>query len=136
MPDTWVLYALVAFLGFFFVNLLFKVVSTENPLLVSLILYGAAALVMLLILVQKKEFAISTKGIIIAILIGLSSVTGTIFALKSIKIAPNPGYSSAIYQSGFVLITILSIFLFGSSLTLKKFIGILTTLLGLILLSF
>lgn len=134
MP-LWVIYALIGFVGYFFVNFLFKFVSSENPLLVSMILYGAAAISMFLLLITKMDFSISTRSLIIAILIGICSVTATVFGIKSIKLSPNPGYSAAIYSANFVLLTIASVFVFDASLTITKFLGVLATLLGLILLS-
>lgn len=135
MVGNWLVYAFVAFLGYFFVNFLFKFVSSENPFLISLFLYGAAAATMFLILAPKMDFSINTRSIIIAVLIGICSVTATVFALKSIKLAPNPGYSVAVYSANFLLLTIVSVFVFGSSLTTIKFLGVLATLIGLILLS-
>lgn len=135
MIHLWIIYAFIAFIGYFLVGLLFKYVAKDSPFLVSLILYGAAAASMFLILLPKMEFTISPRSIIIAILIGLSSVTATVFALKSIKIAPNPGYTVAIYSASSVLVTIASVFLFGASLTPAKLLGVLATFLGLILLS-
>ena len=135
MIETWVIYAFVGFIGYFFVNFLFKFVSSENPFLISLILYGAAAGSMFLVLAPKMEFSITTRSLIIAVLIGICSVTATVFAIKSINLAPNPGYSVTIYSAGFVLLAIVSVFVFKSSLTVTKILGVLATFLGLILLS-
>ncbi len=135
MVETWVIYAFIGFLGYFFVNFLFKYVSSENPLLVSLILYGAAALSMLLFLVPQMQFSISMKAVLIAIIIGICSVTATVFALKSIELAPNPGYSGAIYSANFVLVTLISVLVFGSSLNLPQFMGVIAVFVGLVLLS-
>ena len=134
MVATWVIYALIAFVGYFFVNFLFKFVASEDAKVVSLILYAAAAISMLVILMPKMNFSISTRAIIIAILIGICSVTATVFAIKSINLSPNPGYISAIYSANFVLLAIVSIFVFKSSLTYTKVLGILATFAGLILL--
>ncbi len=59
----------------------------------------------------------------------------TVFALKSIKIAPNPGYSVAIYSANFVLLAVISVLVFKSELNLIKFIGIMSILVGIVLLS-
>ncbi len=135
MVETWVIYAFIGFIGYFFVNFLFKFVSSENPLMISLILYGTAAISMLVLLAPKMQFALSTKAIIIAAIIGISSVVATVFALKSIALAPNPGYSGAIYSANFVLVTLISVLVFGSSLSLVKFIGVAAVFIGLVLLS-
>ena len=137
MISLWVLYAFVALIGFFLVNFLFKVVSNENPFVVSLILYSSAVVAMLAIILPSSDIsmAISRKSAIIAAFIGLSSVGATIFALKSVEIAPNPGYSVAIYSAGFVFVVIASVFAFGSEFTMTKFAGVLTVLAGMILLA-
>jgi len=135
MIETWVIYAFIAFIGYFFTALLMKFVSSENPFLICLILYGTASVLMFLILAPKMEFSITARTLIIAVFIGIFSVMATVFVIKSINLAPNPGYSVAIFSSNFVLLTIVSVFVFGSSLTFVKVLGILATLIGLVLLS-
>jgi len=135
--EAWVLYAFLGFAGYFFVNLLFKFVSSDNAFLVSLILYATAAAAMLLLLAPKggAGFAISYSSAAIAAAIGLASVTATVFALKSVEAAPNPGYSAAIYSANFVLVAFVSVLVFGAPLTGMKFLGILATFAGLALIS-
>ena len=90
---------------------------------------------MLVLLAPKMQFSISTKSIIIAVIIGISSVVATVFALKSVELAPNPGYSGAIYSANFVLVTLISVLVFGSSLSVVKLIGVVAVFVGLVLLS-
>lgn len=131
----WVIYAFVGFIAYFFTNFLFKFVASENPLVVALILYAAAAISMLVILLPKMDFAIGGRSIAIAALIGIASVVGTVFAIKSINLAPNPGYSTAIFSANFVLLTIVSVWAFGSSLSLVQGAGVALTFVGLLLIS-
>lgn len=131
----WVLYAFLALLGYFFVGFLLRYVSSENPMLVSMILYGTATALMFLYLLPHKEFSIPSKSLLISVGIGAASVVGTIFALKSVKLAPNPGYSVVIYSASGVLVTLAAVLLFKSPLTVPKLIGVLTTFLGLALIS-
>lgn len=135
MIEAWVIYAFLALIGYCFVNFLLKLVASGNPLVVSFVLYGAGAICMLGILAFKPEFSLSPRSIIIAVAIGIASAVATTLGIKSIHLAPNPGYSVAIYSSSFVFLTIISVFAFGSPLTFKKFLGILAVLFGLILLS-
>ncbi len=137
MISLWVLYAFVALIGYFLVNFLLKVVSNENPFVVSLILYASAVAAMLAVILPSSDIsmAISRKSAIIACLIGLFSVGATVFALKSVEIAPNPGYSVAIYSAGFVFVAIASVFVFGSEFTMTKFAGVLAVLAGMVLLA-
>jgi len=135
MAETWIVYAFIALVGYFLVNFLFKFVAGDNPFLISMILYGAASACMFLILAPKMEFSISATSTIIAVLIGICSVGATVFALKSMSIAPNPGYTVTIYSANFLLLAIVSVVVFKSELTTQKLAGIAATLIGLLLLS-
>ena len=135
MLETWVIYALIAFMGYFFVNLIMRMVSSENPLVVTLVFYATATLALLLFLAARKEFSISTRGVALSMVIGIFSIVATVFFVKSISIAPNPGYTAALSSANFVLLAIVSVFVFRSPLTPLKFLGIVATLIGLILLT-
>ncbi len=136
MLQPWFIYSLFAFFGYFAVNFIFKLISNENPYLMSLLLYGCAALAMLIVVLSEKRVVINSfKNIALASLAGIFSVIATVFALKSIKIAPNPGYSVAIYSANFVLLAIISSLVFKSELSLTKFIGIISIFAGIVLLS-
>ena len=129
------IYAFLAFLGYLFVNLGMKFVSGENPYLVSLVLYFVAGISMFVVLLQKFEFSIAPKSIMIAALMGLFSLGATVFALKAMKTTSNPGYVVAIFSANFVVLSIISVFIFGSSLSLKGLIGVIAIFIGLMLLS-
>ena len=133
--EVWIIYAFLAFLGYLFVNLGMKFVSVENPYLVSLILYFAAGIAMLVVLLPKFQFSIPIKSIAIATVMGLFSVTATIFALKAMKTSPNPGYVSAIFSAKFVVLSIISVFIFYTALSLKGILGVIAVFVGLLLLS-
>ncbi|MCK4967867.1 MAG: hypothetical protein KAS12_02325 [Candidatus Aenigmarchaeota archaeon] len=135
MVSVWVIYAFVGFLGYFFVNFLFKFVAGENPFAVSFILYTAAAVTMLFVLAPRFEFGLSYKSLLISAMIGIFSVIATVYAIKSINLSPNPGDSAAISSANFVLVAIVSLFVFGSSITFVKMAGIFSVLIGLVLLS-
>lgn len=133
--ELWIIYAFLAFLGYLFVNIGMKFVSVENPYLVSLILYFSAGIVMLIVLLQKFEFSIAPKSIAISAVMGLFSVGATVFALKAMKMTSNPGYVAAIFSANFVVLSIISVFIFGSSLSLKGIAGVIAVFVGLLLLS-
>ena len=65
----------------------------------------------------------------------LFSYVGNIFHLKSIELAPNPGYPTAILGLQIVIISLISLFLFGSKITLTKGIGIGFAAIAIILLA-
>jgi uncharacterized membrane protein len=135
MIELWVLYSLVAFLGYFLINFFLKVLASENPFMVTLLVYAAAAVAMFIVLLPKMEFSIDFRPALIAIILGVLSAFTTVVALKALDIAPNPGYAVSIYSANFVLLAIVSVFAFGSSFNLMKFIGVLLTFAGMIMLS-
>lgn len=55
--------------------------------------------------------------------------------VKSIELAPNPGYSAAIISLQLVIIAVAAVFLFNSELTVIKGLGIFLALLAGILLA-
>jgi drug/metabolite transporter (DMT)-like permease len=62
--------------------------------------------------------------LVIAILAIFFSYLGNNLSLKSISLAPNPGYSLVLSKSYVVFTTIAAIFLFGSELTLRSVVAI------------
>ena len=50
----WVVYALLALVGYFFVGFLLRYVASNNPMVVSLILYGSASILTFLYLIPGK----------------------------------------------------------------------------------
>src|SRR3990167_10023822 len=52
------------------------------------------------------------------------SYLGTVFSLKGIEYAPNPGYSLIISKSYVVLTAVASVFIFNAPLTIKSVIAI------------
>ncbi len=74
---------------------------------------------------QKKSLQISLLNIaIIAFAAFFFSWIGNLTSLKALKKAPNPGYSLVISKSYVLLTSILSVWIFGSSLTSKSIIAI------------
>ncbi len=133
--ELWVVYSFIAFLGYLFVNLGMKLVSAENPYIVSLILYFSATVAMLFMALQKAQFSAAPKSIAIAAAMGLFSVGATVFALKAMKLAPNPGYVVTIFSANFVVLTIISVIFLGAAFDWKGIVGTLAIFAGLALLS-
>lgn len=132
----WVIFSFLAFVAYFIVNFCFKFISGKNPFIAAFILYVFDLIIItVFVFSQHYKFDVDLKQIIITAVIALASITGTVFALKAINLAPNPGYSVAIFSSNFLLITIASIFIFGSELNIVKVLGMIATLIGLVLLS-
>ena len=76
-------------------------------------------------LLQKKSFEIPLLYLaIIGFAAFFFSWLGNIASLKALKKAPNPGYSLVISKSYVLMTSILSVWIFGSSLTMKAIIAI------------
>ncbi len=76
-------------------------------------------------LLQKKSFQILPFYlIIIGVAAFFFSWLGNIASLKALKKAPNPGYSLIISKSYVLMTSILAVWIFGSSLTVKSIIAI------------
>lgn len=74
---------------------------------------------------EKSGLAINGNGFFIILLLSIvGSYLPNVASFNSIKYAPNPGYSLIISKSYVVFTTIVAIFLFRSSLTLKSVIAI------------
>ena len=58
----------------------------------------------------------------------LFSLIGNIFSLKAVQLTKNPGYSLMIQKSYAIFTTIMSVFLFGSLITVKDIISIIIVL--------
>jgi drug/metabolite transporter (DMT)-like permease len=115
-----------------------KYATTKNidPTFILLICFSISALCALLhIIVNKINMIFNWKTILILIACGIFSYIGNLLLTKSIKIAPNPGYSQAILSTNIIIITILSYFIFKSDFDIKSIVGIIFCVTGIVLLS-
>lgn len=133
--NNWVGYALISFVAYFFVNFSFKFISANKIIPVTFMTYVFAVIIMFFVLLSTKHFFLDFKSLLIAAIIAVGSVAGTIFMIKSVGLAPNPGYGLAIASANVVVIALISPIVFHSSLTLPKILGVFLTFLGVILLS-
>lgn len=85
-------------------------------------------------IITKQKIMIPNAWILFLILAGLFALFGNLAATYSFKLAENPGYTQGIISASGIVILFLSIFLFKSELTPIKFVGILLTTFGVILL--
>lgn len=81
---------------------------------------------LIIVLSQHLSLIISFRHLILIMISSFFfSYLGNLFSLKSIKIAPNPGYSLIISKSYVVFTSVAAVFLFNSSLTFKSILPIL-----------
>jgi len=80
---------------------------------------------------QQTNFAVTQyQFLIIVIMAVFCSYLGNKLSLKSIELAPNPGFSLVISKSYVVFTSIAAIFLFNSPLTIKATIAVLLIVFG------
>lgn len=121
--------------------LLEKNINIEESILISFIIAG---MVSFLILISKpRDFKsklnnifstqgnfFSTQGIFI-LLVGTLFLINRLLFIKSIKTSPNPGFSHLIVNLNFIIVLILSYFLYDCKVNYKSCIGIFLSLLGI-----
>ena len=134
----WILTALLGMLFFSGMILLFKLLTDKGVsaslLLFFLFLFGAL-FYFVHILATDASFTVSRSLLFLIAFAAVLSYLGNLLYVKSIALAPNPGYSAAIIGMQLVFITLASVFLFGSELSLQKGVGIFFGLLAIVLLS-
>ena len=97
-------------------------------------LYFVVTILILADLKIKKVKINRKKSFLIFLLIGIFSTSFNLFMFEAIKTAPNVGYVNAINASSISLVTVFSILLFKDEFSLRKLIGFLGSIAGLILL--
>ncbi len=85
---------------------------------------------------QRADLSVTPYQLLILILFSVCfGWLGNVASLKSIEVAPNPGYSLIISKSYVLMTTIVAYFSFGAELSLKSGVAILVIIVGSILLS-
>jgi len=136
----WYFYSIIAMLSFSAMVLLIKRIRDLgfSSRKINLFLFGFVFLDFILINVPSLDKTIASPNFWYSLeLIFLTSIVA-IFAnlanIKSIGIAPNPGYSQAIKDTNILPVTILSVLIFGSEFSLLKIFGAVLILGGIFLL--
>lgn len=133
---NWMVYALIAFLAWGASNLGFKYISGKDELVMSFFIYASATAM----LAGYIAFTFSQRNVsmgkfaIIAALMGIVSIIGTIAIMKGVEVAPNPGYVLAISSSSVIIVTLLSPLLYESELSPLNLIGVIVVIFGIALL--
>jgi uncharacterized membrane protein len=137
MP-SWFIYSFGSMLSFTGLALIMKKLSiTIDSMLGSmLVLVFAALLNCLMVFTKKMDYALSTWEWFMLVTAGACIFVGNFLDIEAMRLAPNPGYASAIKGSQLVLITIAAYFLFSDvTLTVRGLSGVALILGGVILLA-
>ena len=84
-------------------------------------------------LITNQKIAIPKLWILFLILAAVFALFGNLAATFSFKLAENPGYTQAIISASGIAVLFGAIFLFKSELTPIKFVGVLLTTIGVVL---
>lgn len=132
----WVFYSLGAFLCWGFGSLISKHFLNIGLQPYTYLFYICSIVSILNILEAKfKKTSVSLNKLqwLVVVLIGISSIGFNLFMQFGYKFSPNPGYVAAINVSSIMSITLFSSFLFKDSLSIKKIVGVLGVITGLVI---
>ena len=62
------------------------------------------------------------------------AIFGNYFSVKAYETAPNPGYAAAITAASVIILTLFSVFAFGSELTPMRGLGVALSVVGVVIL--
>lgn len=136
--SLWLPFALVAFFGYGILSLgskyLLTIGVTVNQRLIFLAIFITIYAFGEITFRKTKIINISFNKIFILLMIGIFFASANYFNISAIDKAPNIGYVNAINASSVSLITLLSALFYKDDLSIKKFIGVIGVIGGLILL--
>ena len=134
---TWFIYAFIGTFLFAAMLLIFRYLGNLGVKESTILLYVFGIGTIFFIghsLVTHSPMKVNTKVFLLLVLATAFSYAGNLLFTKSLLIAPNPGYATAVDAFRVLLITVAAIFLFGSELTLLKGIGAVLMVAGVVLL--
>lgn len=135
---SWIVYSLIAAVAFAGLVLTYKklLLLGINQLVLNVSIFFLVFLGFAATVVYKKvPLQLSTAMILFLLLAAVFSFIGNYFQVKSYNESPNPGYASTLVATQLILITVFSIFLYGSEFNWVKVVGIVIVILGSYLVS-
>lgn len=135
----WLVLALIAtlFTSILVIGIKYATTKGIDPTYILFISFTTSAFCALLhMYVRKISLRINWKIAAVLAVCGVFSYMGNLLLVKSVSIAPNPGYTQAILSTNVVLIAVFSYFLFKSELNLKGVVGMVFCIIGVCILAF
>lgn len=112
---NWVIAALIVFVSSTVLYLTLRKINEVNDEIKNLTLFLPPGLFLFFYsLIKRISFNINTRDLLLIILISFFLWLGNVFMLKSVKRAPNPGYTVLIGKSYVAMTVLLSPLIFGS----------------------
>lgn len=136
----WFFYALLAMVFFSGMILIFKklmLLGLDTPRILLGVFIGGAVLYGLHLFSSPGRNLVSLTPFIIGLIIlaAMLSYAGNLLHLKSMEIAPNPGFATGVVSLQAILITLGAWLLFQSSLSATKVAGLVLAMVALVLLA-
>jgi drug/metabolite transporter (DMT)-like permease len=135
---NWILATIISSIAFAGISLLLKKL-TQYPLTPEILNFyfwiTTSITFLAFALYKKSSFKISTDSLVWFLVLSIVAFVANYFSIIALKLAPNPGYVRAIQSANIIIITVSSIFLFGSTISIKMILGIMLILGGLYLLT-
>ncbi len=105
--------------------------NLSNIAINTLVFTGVAVAMLVYFFISKSDISLKKEHIKWVAIAIVSTFLFIILSLEAFKLAPNPGYVNAIQGFCAVIVTVLSIFIFGTTFSVVKFIGIIFVLIGI-----
>ena len=135
---NWIFATIISSIAFAGVSLLLKKLTQYSltPEILNFYFWIITSITFLAFALYKKSsFKIDKGSLVWFLVLSIVAFVANYFSIIALKLAPNPGYVRAIQSANIVLITVSSIFLFGSTISIKAILGIMLILGGLYLLT-
>ena len=136
--NVWLIYTLISVVFMAGMVLILKKLTLQgiNAAVILFILFSVAAFVFGgHLLVTRTKLDVSFWPLILIVIAAVFSYVANLLQVKSIALAPNPGYVFAIVSLNVVLVTVMSYFLFASEISVLKGVGIVLGVIAVILIS-
>jgi len=135
---SWLLYAFISFFGWGMLSIgtkyLFGLGINIYQRLVYVAFFVSVFILIEMFFRKTKINNLTLSNIILLIVIGIFAATFNFFQMTAIDLAPNIGYVNAVNASSISLLTLFSAYFFKDDLSIKKFVGVLGVIGGLVLL--
>jgi drug/metabolite transporter (DMT)-like permease len=133
----WPLYALIGMVCFASMQLVFKQTTRGGltPATVLFFVFGFGWILYLLhVAVTRTPLALTPSRVGLLFLAGVFAYIGNLYAVRAVAEAPNPGYAMALVGLQALVVTIVSVVLFGATFSWMKAAGVVLCLAGVSLL--
>ena len=134
----WFLHSLISMVGFTGIVLLLKALTKSDYQneIINFYFFLLMATLFLGVSIAKQSF-VFPKGrwIFLFVFLAVIGAVGNYYSVMAIREAPNPGYVRAIQTFHVVIVSVLAVSFFGSDLSIRKAIGIILSVVGIILIA-